>query len=57
MENSWKDTPQKRSFILFIPILILNEKTNEDIEWMKESAQQLIDIKSKTMTAEEIKKL
>lgn len=40
-----------------IEVILNNEKTNEDIEWMKESAQKLIDLKSKKMTAEEIKKL
>ncbi|MGV0922252.1 protein O-mannosyl-transferase family [Empedobacter tilapiae] len=40
-----------------IEVILNNEETNEDIDWMKESAQQLIDLKSKTMTIEEIKKL
>ncbi|MFV0193569.1 DUF2723 domain-containing protein [Empedobacter falsenii] len=40
-----------------IEVILNNEETNEDIEWMKKSAQQLIDLKSKTMTIEEIKKL
>ncbi|WP_335891464.1 protein O-mannosyl-transferase family [Empedobacter brevis] len=40
-----------------IEVIINKEETNEDIDWMRETAQQLIDIKSKTMTTEEIKKL
>lgn len=40
-----------------IEVILNNEETNEDIDWMKESTQQLIDLKSKTMTIEEIKKL
>lgn len=40
-----------------IEVILNKEETNEDIEWMRETAQQLIDLKSKTMTIEEIKKL
>ncbi len=40
-----------------LEVILNNEETNEDIEWMKETGQKLIDLKSKTMTKEEIKKL
>lgn len=40
-----------------LEVILNNEETNEDIEWMKETGQKLIDLKSKTMTEEEIKKL